>query len=235
MWVDTSTATRHQLSVAVLHTISNLTNNTINDPAPPQLVKVLTDVLWQSCCESAQFHYFQLFFLLCCLPYHTAAEEDRHLWLTHSMQSFGFKYPSWNSWKLRWHWVWAKNVHCKQDCAEGLSSCQLLPSLPQGSRLWVTAPKTCVHSMPEICLSQLLSKVTTVTGLKKWVEGREVQVSFGCFPPGYWALSSSNCVYLVLLKGPFCTFTVLGVGCSETRRILPLMFMGTKVDSSMKL
>lgn len=105
------------------------------------------------------------------------------------MQSFGFKYLSRNSWKLRWHCTWAKNVHCKQDCTEGLSYCQLLPSLPQGSRLWVTAPKTCVHSMPEICLSQLLSKVTTVTGLKKWVEGREVQVSFGCLPQGYWALS----------------------------------------------
>lgn len=40
------------------------------------------------------------------------------------MQSFGFKYLSWNSWKLRWHWVWAKNVHCKRDFHTG-NSCQV--------------------------------------------------------------------------------------------------------------
>lgn len=90
--MDTPTTTWHQLSVAVLYTINNFMNNTVNDPAPPQLVKVLTEVLWQSCCGSAQFPYRWLFFPLCFQPYHTAAEEIRHLWLTHSHVNLWFKY-----------------------------------------------------------------------------------------------------------------------------------------------
>lgn len=123
-------------SVAGLHSISNLTCNTVNNPSPPQLIlKVPAEaILWQFCCSGARLHYFQFLFPLCCLPLPQSSRRECTL-RTCSLPCKSLVLSIWA--KTSGDTGFAQRERTEnRTVLKGLTCYQLLSSLPYGRRLW---------------------------------------------------------------------------------------------------
>lgn len=172
-------------------TINNLTYNTVNNPAPPQLAKVLTCfvAILQWGCKISLFpvHFSSV---LPALPHSSRREQAP---MAHSFPCKALVLSIWAEAAERWGDTGFEQRTCATNgnVLRGFhtnNSCDVCHRV--GGYGWQHLKLVCIICLRyALNLSQLLSKVTTVTGLKKRGEGREVQVLFGCFPQGYWALS----------------------------------------------